>query len=229
MKSINEYKKRFYNLMESTMGDAKPLISEQGKPIDKINLANGNYIGDGSGYEYEILDLNKINTGYRVKATTGIRGMKNDDKVTISNGIPTSQTWGVGGTYSFEDSGYKPQPQSEQKVVSSKLSQGIQNVLPQMVQSPPFKGNYSGYGFGGNFNGVEYQWDGSGVSGMSGIRGEISGVVLTENNSYLIEKGITDADPNGTWVGFASDNGSSKFGCYKTTEGTIKCVSNPNL
>lgn len=29
MNNINEYKKRFYNLMESTMGDAKPLINEQ--------------------------------------------------------------------------------------------------------------------------------------------------------------------------------------------------------
>lgn len=29
MNNINKYKKRFYNLMESTMGDAKPLIIEQ--------------------------------------------------------------------------------------------------------------------------------------------------------------------------------------------------------
>jgi hypothetical protein len=29
MNNIKEYKKRFYNLMESTMGDARPLISEQ--------------------------------------------------------------------------------------------------------------------------------------------------------------------------------------------------------
>lgn len=29
MRGINEYRKRFFNLMESTMGDAKPLISEQ--------------------------------------------------------------------------------------------------------------------------------------------------------------------------------------------------------
>ena len=28
MKDIEQYKKRFYNLMESTMGDAKPLINE---------------------------------------------------------------------------------------------------------------------------------------------------------------------------------------------------------
>ena len=29
MKNINDYKNRFYNLMESTMGDVKPLIMEQ--------------------------------------------------------------------------------------------------------------------------------------------------------------------------------------------------------
>ena len=29
MKNINDYKSRFYNLMESTMGDVRPLISEQ--------------------------------------------------------------------------------------------------------------------------------------------------------------------------------------------------------
>ena len=32
MRNINQYKKRFYNLMESTLGNVKPLISEQGEP-----------------------------------------------------------------------------------------------------------------------------------------------------------------------------------------------------
>jgi len=32
MKNINDYKKRFYNLMESTMGDSKPLIKEAFNP-----------------------------------------------------------------------------------------------------------------------------------------------------------------------------------------------------
>ena len=32
MKNINDYKKRFYNLMESTMGDVKPLIMEVYSP-----------------------------------------------------------------------------------------------------------------------------------------------------------------------------------------------------
>jgi len=36
MKNINEYKKRFYNLMESTLGDVKPLISEQSSEVIKI-------------------------------------------------------------------------------------------------------------------------------------------------------------------------------------------------
>ena len=32
MNNLNEYKRRFYNLMESTLGDVKPLISEQPTP-----------------------------------------------------------------------------------------------------------------------------------------------------------------------------------------------------
>jgi hypothetical protein len=35
MKNINDYKKRFYNLMESTMGDVRPLIFEN-EPISPI-------------------------------------------------------------------------------------------------------------------------------------------------------------------------------------------------
>jgi hypothetical protein len=41
MENIEQYKKRFYNLMESTMGDAKPLLSEQiNKPyfVDKESV-----------------------------------------------------------------------------------------------------------------------------------------------------------------------------------------------
>ena len=124
----------------------------------------------------------------------------------------------------------REQKEPKQNVVSSKLSEGIQNVLPQMIQSPPFKGTYSGYVFRGNFNGVDYEWIGNGVEGMSGIRGISAGVILTENNSYLAENGgITDADPKGTWVGFMSDNESIYIACYKTTKGTIKCVNNPDM
>ena len=51
MKNINEYKKRFYNLMESTMGDAKPLISEQETPINSVSGETVNSGGGGAAVE----------------------------------------------------------------------------------------------------------------------------------------------------------------------------------
>ena len=45
MKEINNYRKRFYNLLESTIGDVKPLISEQSeypKPTPTPNPGNPN-------------------------------------------------------------------------------------------------------------------------------------------------------------------------------------------
>jgi hypothetical protein len=41
MNNIEEYRKRFYNLMESTIGDAKPLISEDFDNIDYGRTKNG--------------------------------------------------------------------------------------------------------------------------------------------------------------------------------------------
>ena len=40
MRNINEYRKRFYNLMESTLGDVKPLISEQNEPSFMQSIKN---------------------------------------------------------------------------------------------------------------------------------------------------------------------------------------------
>jgi hypothetical protein len=117
----------------------------------------------------------------------------------------------------------------EGKVVSSKLSEGIQNVLPQMIQRPPFKGYYSGKVIGGNFNGIEYKWDGQGT-GLPYSKGSVDGKILTQNNSYLSENGsITDADPKGTYVGFLSDDESIMFVFYKTKKGTIKFVNTPDM
>ena len=67
-----------------------------------------------------------------------------------------------------------------------------------MISSPQFKGSYSGYQFGGNFNNVNYQWDCNGVEGMSGIRGMVDGEILTEtveNMLAAIKKPVTDAKP----------------------------------
>jgi hypothetical protein len=37
MENINNYKKRFFNLMESTMGDVKPLIMEESSELSNLN------------------------------------------------------------------------------------------------------------------------------------------------------------------------------------------------
>jgi hypothetical protein len=220
---------RFNTLLESTMGNVKPLISENtptsGTPVTAttINLPDGNYLGSGSGNVYDILDLNGNATGYSVRANKSIRGMKDDDPVTLTGGIPTSETWGQGGTYSFKNVGYDSTKGNTQvqTLTCNMATDGITNVTPEMISSPPFKGNYSGYVISGTFKGINYRWDGMGVTTMNGIRGSVDGEILTENNSYLSQQGITDADPTGTWVGF--NGGGFNFACYKSTAGGVKC------
>lgn len=110
-------------------------------------------------------------------------------------------------------------------ITTKVASEGIKNVLPEMISGPPFPGDYSGYVFGGKFNGKNYSWDCNGVDGMSGVRGFIEGEIISENNSMLSKQTnqqITDADPKGIWVGFHSKN--SKFVVYVTTSGKPKCV-----
>ena len=232
----------FRRLVNGKLGNSKPLVMEQTEALTsagfnkvaEINLPDGTYIGNPPSYAtfaeslklfnvHYILLYSKDNkfTGYILNINSASRSGYDNVEITI-----TGKKSSTGDEYWFKESGYQP---TEQKVVSSKLSEGIQNVTPQMIQSPPFKGTYSSSTFGGNFNGVDYEWVANGVEGMSGIRGISYGVVLTENNSYLVQKGITDADPSGTWVGFADDNGRIKFACYKTTGGTIKCTNNSDI
>jgi hypothetical protein len=57
MNNIENYRKRFFNLMESTIGDVKPLISEQDTPFDvrKVNqsdyMPKSDYLGAGGQFE----------------------------------------------------------------------------------------------------------------------------------------------------------------------------------
>ena len=97
--NVEQYKKRFFNLMESTIGDVKPLINEQ----TKLKLKDGHYFADGSGDKYRIKDFSGNDTGYRVTSNYGIRGLVENDPMIIFNGIPTSTTWGEGGEIGYED------------------------------------------------------------------------------------------------------------------------------
>ena len=73
------------------------------------------------------------------------------------------------------------QPKS---IVNNVAKEGLKNVTPQMVESPPFNGERWAYGFGGEFNGVMYSWECNGVEGMGGVRGidNIPGKVISDKN-----------------------------------------------
>jgi hypothetical protein len=119
----------------------------------------------------------------------------------------------------------KPAEENTKTITSKLLTDGIKNVTPEMITEGSFHGYYSKYVLEGKFKNVIYVWDGTGVPGMPDelSDGEYMAVgnVLTDNNSVLPEIGITDADPNGVWIGF---NGSGlKFFCYNSTEGSLKC------
>jgi hypothetical protein len=59
MKDIEQYKNRFFNLMESTMGDVKPLINEQArsKSVSNPQLVEKIKKGVGSFQEYGTFEV----------------------------------------------------------------------------------------------------------------------------------------------------------------------------
>jgi hypothetical protein len=81
MTNINDYKKRFYNLMESTMGDSKPLIKEGPDPTDvnpKITTALqgvATFYNNSLNQYYTKNPNKKPNpvTTFSVKKTTGYK------------------------------------------------------------------------------------------------------------------------------------------------------------
>jgi len=111
-------------------------------------------------------------------------------------------------------------------IVNKVATEGIKFVTPQMISSPQFKGSYSGYQFGGNFDKINYQWDCNGVEGMSGIRGMVNGEIITEtveNMLVAIKKTVTDAKPGIYCVGFYSP--ASKFIIYINTSNKPICLN----
>jgi hypothetical protein len=113
------------------------------------------------------------------------------------------------------------------KTITNKVaSEGIKNVTPEMMSSPQFKGQYSGYVFGGVFNGINYEWDCNDVPGMSGVRGMVQGEIISETSKNMftaIKKYPGDNNPESPCVGFYSKNGS--FIIYTTSDGKTNCIN----
>jgi hypothetical protein len=119
------------------------------------------------------------------------------------------------------------QGQQDVKTMTNKVaSEGIKNVTPEMMAAPQFKGQYSGYVFGGVFNGVNYEWDCNDVPGMSGVRGMVEGEIISETSKNMfaaIKKYPGDNNPESPCVGFYSKNGS--FIIYTTSDGKTNCIN----
>ena len=212
------------------------------KEVTKINLPDGTYIGNPDGSEttnsQENLNYvgdihiynNNQRTGYLINKPSPSRSGYENAEINLKGG---NQNTFEGKVY-FKDVGYKPTPQQsttnqeQTKTITNKVaSEGLKNVTTQMVDGPPFKGMYSGYEFGGVFNGINYEWNCNGVEGMSGVRGMVDGQIISGNNSHFqkpLDGKITDAIPNGVWVGFYG-NDKHGFILYVTTSNKPK-VSN---
>ena len=81
MKNVEQYKDRFYNLMESTIGDVKPLISEQTAKLnfDCYDLYNAGFTEINKPYQgKQIGNILKIvspkNVAYEI-SLTGIQAL----------------------------------------------------------------------------------------------------------------------------------------------------------
>ena len=131
------------------------------------------------------------------------------------------------GLYEQTAPGTTQSTTEQTKTLTNKVAtEGIKNVTPQMISSPPFNGEYMGYQFGGVFNGTNYQWNCNGVEGQSGVRGLVEGQIITETLEEMfnsIKKPITDGKPGTPCVGFYSKTGTS-FIIYTTTSNKPKCL-----
>jgi hypothetical protein len=96
MENIEQYKKRFFNLMESTMGDVKPLINEQELTFDKnyfVSKKTGSITLGQYGSIQEI-DGNKITDDYSLSELFSIKNIGG------RGFVPGTYTWTYSDTTS---------------------------------------------------------------------------------------------------------------------------------
>jgi hypothetical protein len=99
MKNQNKFNFRFNTLLESKIGDSKPLISEQtppegykditswySTPEGKFYIPDGTYVVDGFGYNGKIMTSDNKDTGYAFYTSEGVRGQLPKDIVISQNG-----------------------------------------------------------------------------------------------------------------------------------------------
>jgi hypothetical protein len=234
---------------EDTTPYVDPMFGNAGyQKVDEVNLSDGEYIGNLTPEVYKLPDWanlkyvrniflftkDKKYTGYILELPIASRSGVQNLPVTITGKRATIENPEIVFQYFYKQptsqSGATVNEQVDNanvKTITNKVaSEGIKNVTPEMISSPQFKGQYSGYVFGGVFNGVNYEWDCNDVPGMSGVRGVVQGEIISEiskNMFSAIKKYPGDNNPESPCVGFYSKSGSS-FIIYSTSNGTVKCM-----
>ena len=232
-------------LSEQVNSTAEERYAKSGyKEVTKINLPDGTYIAnpDGSATINSQENLNNVGdihiynnnqrTGYVINFNNPSRSGHKNEEINIRGGNQDS----FEGKVYYKDVGYKPNPQQsttnqgQTKTMTNNVAkEGLKNVTPQMVESPPFDGTMGAYSFGGTFNGVEYLWNCNGVEDMGGVRGfDIPGKVISDKNetlSQLTKEEVTDAQKGGNFIGFVTNGSRGGFVIYTTTSNKPKCIN----
>jgi hypothetical protein len=111
----------------------KPLTDQGFKQVNEINLPDGIYKKNGSGYQIDLMDSDgKTFTGYSIVTKNGIRGMWNGEEVEI-----VSKTLGE-AVYKifFKNSGYKPK-QAQTPIYTITENSLINSQIPASVIQAP--------------------------------------------------------------------------------------------
>jgi hypothetical protein len=250
---------------ESETPYINPKFAELGyQKVDEVNLADGEYIGNPIPELYDLPDFAKLNsvenvfiftkdkkyTGYILELSMASRSGEDNLPVSITGKKVT-----IDGNPKRTFSSYYKQSTSQPsttvneqetqttKTINTKVaSEGLKNISDEMVKAAPFIGEYSSSSISGVFNGINYNWDFSGVEGMLGVKGIVQGKITSGYNSDLSNPEDLNGKPiesffnskqktgsevvpnnNNVWVGFKGTSSSTNFACFTNASGKITC------
>ena len=138
---------RFTKLVNGKLGHINPLLNEQAdnddffdsyvkpltdqgfKQVNEINLPDGTYKKNGSGYQIDLMDSDgKTFTGYSIITKNGIRGMWNGEEVEIVSKALGEAVYKI----FFKNSGYKPK-QAQTPIYTITENTLINSQIPAAV------------------------------------------------------------------------------------------------
>jgi hypothetical protein len=251
----------FNKLINNKLGTVNPLIVEQKtdderftsagyRKVGEINLPDGTYEGNPTGYEkvaspanlnyvsdLHIYDKSGKPTGYAISLKIASRSGYDNVDVVIAEKKPNQE-----GDFYFKELGYKP---TEREMINSSAD------IPQsLVDGAAPNGKYVSGGKNPFFELIDTSRgeNGSKVFRISSVNSDFNfgnsmeGLIEAERNSFILSEqesdgyilkvyfndGQTPADQvvkksNDSWIGFYSKANNVRFGCFTLIDGTFGC------